>query len=46
MQFSQALTEAMDPDMVARGRRVALNFADAVAQRVRYTALQEGDRTQ
>jgi hypothetical protein len=46
MQFSQALTEATDPEMVARGRRVALNFADAVAQRVRDTALKEDDRTQ
>jgi hypothetical protein len=46
MQFSQALTEAMDPDMMARGRRVALNFADAVAQRVRDRALREDDGTQ
>jgi hypothetical protein len=41
MQFSQALAGATDPDMLARGRRVALNFADAVAQRVRDTALQD-----
>lgn len=46
MQFSQAVIRATDPDMVARGRRVALNFADAVAQRVRDTALQEDHRTQ
>ena len=33
--FGQALAQATDPDMLARGRRVALNFADAVAQRCR-----------
>jgi hypothetical protein len=46
MAPSQALTEAKDLGMVARGRRVALNFADAVAQRVRGTALQDDDRPQ
>jgi hypothetical protein len=33
--FGQALAQATDPDILARGRRVALNFADAVAQRFR-----------
>ena len=37
--FSQALRRAADPDMLARGRRVALNFADAVAQRIKDGAL-------
>ena len=41
IQFSQALRRATDPDMLARGRRVALNFADAVAQRARDAALRE-----
>jgi hypothetical protein len=41
IQFSQALRRAADPDMLARGRRVALNFADAVAQRVKDGALQD-----
>jgi hypothetical protein len=41
IQFSQALGRAVDPDMLARARRVALNFADAVAQRARNTALQD-----
>ena len=33
--FALALGEARDPDMLDRGRRVALNFAEAVAQRAR-----------
>jgi len=33
LQFVQALAQTTDPDMLVRGRRVALNFADAVAQR-------------
>lgn len=41
MQFSQALRRAVDPDMLARGRRVALNFADAVAQRIKDGALHD-----
>ena len=39
MQFGHALAQATDPDMLARGRRVALNFADAVAQRRQDMAL-------
>jgi hypothetical protein len=46
MQFSQALTRAIDPDLVARARRVALNFAGAVGQRVCDTALQDDDGAQ
>jgi hypothetical protein len=41
VQFSQALSRAVDPDMLARARRVALNFADAVAQRVRDARLRD-----
>jgi hypothetical protein len=37
--FGQALARTTDPDMLARGRRVALNFADAVAQRRQDTVL-------
>ena len=33
--FAMALGEARDGDMLDRGRRVALNFAEAVAQRAR-----------
>ena len=33
--FGQALAQTTDPDMLERGRRVALNFADAVTQRRR-----------
>ncbi|HUZ64834.1 MAG TPA: hypothetical protein VMU82_14110 [Acetobacteraceae bacterium] len=43
-RFSQALSRAIDPDMLARGRRVALNFADAVARRVRDAALRDEGR--
>jgi len=46
IQFCQALSRATDPDMLARGRRVALNFADAVAQRVRDAALGDEGRDQ
>jgi len=41
IQFSQALRRAADPDMLARGRRVVLNFADAVAQRIKDRALRD-----
>jgi hypothetical protein len=44
LQFGQALAGATDPDMLARGRRVALNFADAVARRGREAALPGDDR--
>ena len=46
LQFGQALTQTTDPDMLARGRRVALNFADAVAQRRRGLALRDDDGAQ
>jgi hypothetical protein len=46
LQFGQALTQTTDPDMLARGRRVALNFADAVAQRRRDVALRDNDGAQ
>jgi hypothetical protein len=46
LQFWQALAQTTDPDMLARGRRVALNFADAVAQRRRDEALHDDDGTQ
>ena len=39
--FAQALAETMAPDLLARGRRVALNFAEAVAQRRRDMALRD-----
>ncbi len=41
--FGQALAQATEPDMLARGRRVALNFADAVALRRRGMALRDND---
>jgi hypothetical protein len=34
------------PDMLARGRRVALNFADAVAQRCRDEAIHDDNDAQ
>ena len=37
--FTQALAQTATPDLLARGRRVALNFAEAVAQRRRDMAL-------
>jgi hypothetical protein len=43
LQFVQALAQPTDPDMLVRGRRVALNFADAVAQRRRDRALCDDD---
>lgn len=46
LQFWQALSQTTDPDMLARGRRVALNFADAVAQRRRDGALRDDDGAQ
>jgi hypothetical protein len=46
LQFGQALTQTTDPDMLARGRRVALNFADAVAQRRRDVPLRDDDAAQ
>lgn len=46
LMFGQALVQATEPDMLARGRRVALNFADAVAQRRRATALRHSDNRQ
>jgi hypothetical protein len=39
--FGQALAQTTDPDMLERGRRVALNFADAVAQRRRDMVLRD-----
>lgn len=44
--FGQALAQVTDPDLLARGRRVALNFADAVAQRSRDRALWDDDGAQ
>jgi hypothetical protein len=38
-QFARALGQTTDRDVLARGRRVALNFAAAVAQRCRDKAL-------
>ena len=39
--FGQALAQTTDPDMLERGRRVALNFADAVTQRCRDMMLRD-----
>ena len=44
--FGQALARTTDPDMLARGRRIALNFAGAVAQRRRDMALHDDDGRQ
>ena len=44
-QFGRALGQTTDRDMVARGRRVALNFSDAVAQRCRDKALRPDDHS-
>ena len=41
--FGRALTQAADPDMLMRGRRVALNFAAAVAQRHRDMVVRDDD---
>ena len=43
LQFGHALAQTTDPDMLARGRRVALNFADAVARLRRDGALPDGN---
>jgi len=43
--FVQALMQTAAPDMLARGRRVALNFADAVSQRCSDMALADHGRT-
>ena len=37
--FGQALAQANDPDLLARGQRVALKFADVVGQRCRDAVL-------
>ena len=39
--FARALTQTTAPDLLARGRRVALNFADVVAQRRRDMVLRD-----
>lgn len=41
--FGEGVAQATEPDMLARGRRVALNFADAVALRRRGMALRDND---
>jgi len=43
--FAQALMQTIAPDMLARGRRVALNFADAVSQRRSDMAFGDHGRT-
>jgi hypothetical protein len=43
MQFGRALAQVTDPDMLARGHRVARNFADAVAQSTRDVALRDDE---
>jgi hypothetical protein len=42
----QALAQTTDPDMLARDRRAALNFANAVAERRQAMALRAGDESQ
>jgi len=44
--FVQALAETTAPELLARGRRVALNFAEAVAQRRRDMALRDHEGPQ
>jgi hypothetical protein len=44
--FGQALAQTTDPDMLARGRRMALNFADAVIQRRHDMALHVANDSQ
>jgi len=44
--FGQALAQTTDPDLLARGRRVALNFADAVVQRRRDLSFRGNDGAQ
>jgi hypothetical protein len=46
LQFGKALAQTTDPDMLARGRRVALNFADAVERHRRDMALRDDDSPQ
>lgn len=46
LKFGEALADATEPDMLTRGQRVALNFADFVAQRHRDMALRAGDVSQ
>jgi hypothetical protein len=41
--FGQALAQTADPDLLARGRSVVRNFADAVATRHRDMALRKDD---
>lgn len=41
--FGEGVAQATEPDMLARGRRVALNFADAVALRRRGMAQRDND---
>ena len=41
LQFAQTLVQTTAPDLLARGRRVALNFADVVAQRRRDMVLRD-----
>jgi hypothetical protein len=41
--FGEGVAQATEPDMLARGRRVALNFADAVALRRRGMALRDNN---
>ena len=43
LQFAQTLTQTTDPNMLARGRRVAFNFADAVGQRRRDLSFRDDD---
>jgi hypothetical protein len=45
MLFAQALMQTAAPGMLTRGRRVALNFADAVAQCQRDTAFRDNDES-
>ena len=44
--FGQALARTTDPDMLARGRRVALSFSDVVEKHRRDMALRDGDGPQ
>lgn len=41
--FARALLQTATPDMLARGRRVALNFADAVARYRQDMSLRDND---
>jgi len=44
--FAQALAQTTAPDLLARGRRVALNFAEVVGQRRRDMTLRDHDGPQ